>query len=693
MTIKTKLRVVSGAVFLLILLMTGITYVQVNSYMNDFLDRAGMDSIVNTADSVNERLEKISSVFSAFATAFEHEHHHYDAHVHGDEGNEHEANIGVRDKEIAGLAKVFCDQSAKDGALDIYLSYHEEKKILSATGWVPPSDYDPRQRPWYQKAMEAPRGEAAFSDPYVDARTQKILITISQALYDRHGKMFGVLASDIDIAELVSFVVNSKIMQQGHGALTLENGLLAAHSNPDYVLKANLLTGSEFNDSVRSFARRMLGGETGVADYTMNGEERCVFFAPVGHGFYFFVYFPVAVVTSMIRSLTGLLLIVAAVAFLLIGGLLFAVIRGISRSINNMRTTTDLHGAGNLTARYEDSGSDELAGISRSLNTMLESVGGVMTKVYLESETTSHQAETLAALSEETLASMEEAAASMERVHDLVGSASSALTRTDASVEEIARGAEANAQASAQGAEQAEAVHKSISDSVEFVRQAAEALVGLQHEAEHNKTLVEDLNGAVDSISGFVNVITSIADQTNLLALNAAIEAARAGEAGRGFAVVAEEVRKLAEESAKAASEVNKLIDDLQAHSGRSLTATEGIVSSLALVADAAATQGVELNRSLGDLKSLSDAIQDIAAVAREQAASSQHAAGEMRDMAEANAEIVASSNAVHTSTQETTKAAESIATEAQKMAETAETLQKLLRVFSFDDTKALAKL
>ena len=158
--------------------------------------------------------------------------------------------------------------------------------------------------------------------------------------------------------------------------------------------------------------------------------------------------------------------------------------------------------------------------------------------------------------------------------------AASSLEETAASMEQMASTIKQTAQRSADANQLAGSANDAASKGSKVVEQAVKAMAGIE--------------GSAQKITDIISVIDEIAFQTNLLALNASVEAARAGEAGKGFAVVAQEVRQLAQRSAKAALDIKVLIQDsnsqvrngvdLVNQTGRSLGDIVGSIGEVALI-------------------------------------------------------------------------------------------------------------
>ena len=161
--------------------------------------------------------------------------------------------------------------------------------------------------------------------------------------------------------------------------------------------------------------------------------------------------------------------------------------------------------------------------------------------------------------------------------------------------------------------------HQVCEDGAKVINQAVVAMEQIAVAVRSSSSSVVSLGTQSEQISSVVKSIREIADQTNLLALNAAIEAARAGEQGRGFAVVADEVRKLAERTAQATSEIVTIIDAIQ---GSLKTTIQHMEESVKEV-DGCTVHASAAGRSIADIRDnavrVANLVADISAMLQEQ--------------------------------------------------------------------------
>ena len=182
-------------------------------------------------------------------------------------------------------------------------------------------------------------------------------------------------------------------------------------------------------------------------------------------------------------------------------------------------------------------------------------------------------------------------------------------------------------------------------ENAENARTTSDLTLEIKSQAEAGNSQMEqmlramdEINRSSDNIGKIIKVIEDIAFQTNILALNAAVEAARAGDQGRGFAVVAQEVRSLAGQSAKAASETAELIENSMQKVGdgtkiakKTAAALQQIVDGIAkttglvsTIADASGEQAAALQQINQGVEQISTVVQNTAASAEESAAASE---------------------------------------------------------------------
>lgn len=492
-----------------------------------------------------------------------------------------------------------------------------------------------------------------------------------------------------EIGNKINWTIDHKEIFENHYILSLDGEILALDDN---LKAAGFDIGDQFfidHEAVEML--KEMGHPSYSEIYEFGGIERISGYAPIYEDHdptkeivaLSVIDFDAEIVTERTLAVVSDGILWGIIPLLLAAIITILLIRKKTKPISDLIEKTEMIAKGDITKQEVlVKSNDEVGDLALHLEYMSTNLREVITTIKKTSDHLSENASYTSKSMSEIRQALSQVSSNMEGVAVGTTEGSEMTADVSQSLDKLARLIETSREKADASVKSAEYTMDTARTGIDKVNEIVEQMKAIQTSSSDTKKAIEELSDYTTEIQQISETITGIAEQTNLLALNAAIEAARAGEHGRGFAVVANEVRKLAEESNKEASEVGHLISKITAKVTEAVERMEGNQNNVEIGERFVAETGEALETIRAAVQGITDEIGGLTGLTHEEAETSEQIVNHVKRLEQNLESMASSSQGVSAATEETTASIEDTTDRSIHLEELAKDLNKIVNQF-----------